>query len=169
MRGSRDTEDVGSGLAEVEVLNAATVQRVATGQDRAGDADGPPCWMMNRHRPCLSLDEAAATAAGGDAVFEQLPPGIIEPLPKLDAVQVLERGKPKPVLYRSVKHRPPTHTETRFTDRSAGRQTLASDQMRLGAATTRPGCHHIGSKKPIRTGSCAGDPRKLQCWFTHPG
>ena len=142
VRGSRDIEHVGSAHspAEVEVLKAAAVQRIAAGQDPLPldqpAAGGGPGIQVVGMRMGLLLDAIACVyrrmgldqAAGDDAVFEQLVTArIIEPSSKLDAARVLEEAGVQPVSYPTLKRRLPTYAEPAFRHRLSGAVSARSD------------------------------------------
>ena len=141
VRGSRDIEHVGSAHspAEVEMLKASAVQRIAAGQDplpldQPVD-DGPRIQVVGM-RMGLLLDAIAQVyrwlgldkASGGDLVFEHLVTArIIEPSSKQDAARVLAEAGVGSMSYRTVKRRLPTFAEPAFRRRLSGAVSARSD------------------------------------------
>ena len=132
VHGSRDIKHVGSAHspAEVEVLKAAAVQRIAAGQDplpldQPAAGSGPGLQVVGM-RMGLLLDAIAEVyrrlgldkASGGDLVFEHLVTArIIEPSSKQDAARVLTEAGIRPLSYRTVKRRLPVYAEPSFRHR----------------------------------------------------
>ncbi|BEH02288.1 hypothetical protein brsh051_15690 [Brooklawnia propionicigenes] len=142
VRGSRDIEHIGSARvpAEVELLKAAAVQRIAAGQDQLPLED--PALAVESEvvvagmRMGRLLDAIAGVyrqlglerAAGGDLVFEHLVTArIIEPSSKLDAARVLAEAGIRPLSYRTVKRRLPVYAEPAFRHRLSGAVSARSD------------------------------------------
>jgi hypothetical protein len=119
-RGSRDIEHIGSAHddAGLELLKAAARQRLAAGQGvldlgLGAGAPGGPLPIISSQMRCLvdalscgyrvlGFDQATA----GDEVFFQLVLArIIEPVSKLDSLQVLEEAGVTPARYRTVTRR----------------------------------------------------------------
>lgn len=134
-RGSRQIEHIGSAhdQAEVELLRAAAVQRIAEGQDElpfqvqakaeplALEAvDTPMGWLLDGIG-CAFRRLGLDAASGGDRVFEELVTArIIEPASKKDAGRVLEEAGLRPVSYRTVKRRLPGYATAQFRGRLSG-------------------------------------------------
>ena len=134
-RGSRQIEHIGSAhdQAEVELLRAAAVQRIAEGQDELPFqvqakaeplalevVDTPMGWLLDGIG-CAFRRLGLDAASGGDRVFEELVTArIIEPTSKKDAGRVLEEAGLRPVSYRTVKRRLPGYATAQFRGRLSG-------------------------------------------------
>lgn len=134
-RGSRDIEHLGSAhtQAEVELLQAAAVQRIAEGQEElplgvAAKAE-PLAVEVTGTRMGRLLDGIGHAyrqlgldaATGQDRVFEELVTArIIEPTSKKDAARVLEEAGVRPLSYRTVKRRLPGYATVEFRNALSG-------------------------------------------------
>jgi DDE family transposase len=134
-RGSREIEHLGSAHtdAEVEVLKAVAVQRIAAGQDQlpldVATPQEPAALEIVSSRMGRLLDAIAVVycqlgfdqACGKDVVFEQLVTArIIEPTSKQDAARVLAEAGVRALSYRTVKRRLPRYAEPEWRDRLSG-------------------------------------------------
>jgi hypothetical protein len=141
-RGSRDIEHLGSAHtdAEVELLKAVAIQRIAAGQDQL-----PLDVAAHQERAALEivssrmgrlLDATAAVyrqlgfdkATGREVVFEQLVTArIIEPTSNQDAARVLAEAGVRALSYRTVKRRLPRYAEQVWRDRLSGACAAAAE------------------------------------------
>jgi hypothetical protein len=141
-RGSRDIEHLGSAHtdAEVELLKAVAIQRIAAGQDQL-----PLDVAAHQERAALEivssrmgrlLDATAAVyrqlgfdkATGREVVFEQLVTArIIEPTSNQDAARVLAEAWVRALSYRTVKRRLPRYAEQVWRDRLSGACAAAAE------------------------------------------